>query len=109
MARRPVRLPHSPNHLVILSLFPPWCIPDIVRRETEADITGRSQFATMNYPSPILPRADGVTTIYPPEGPHSGRRPPRCRVAMALAGGSAFRGAVECLLHRRLFFVALLT
>jgi len=28
---------------------------------------------------------------------------------MAISGGSAFRGAIECLLHRRLLFVALLT
>ncbi|HEY7308193.1 MAG TPA: protein kinase [Gemmataceae bacterium] len=28
---------------------------------------------------------------------------------MALTGGSAFRGAIECLLHQRLLFVALLT
>jgi eukaryotic-like serine/threonine-protein kinase len=33
----------------------------------------------------------------------------RCQVAMPLAGGSSFRGAIECLLHRRLLFVAVLT
>ncbi|HWG45720.1 MAG TPA: serine/threonine-protein kinase [Gemmataceae bacterium] len=63
----------------------------------------------MNYPSPILRNADGSTTAFPAAGPRSTRRPPRCRVAMSIAGGSAFRGAIESLLHHRLLFVAVLT
>jgi serine/threonine-protein kinase len=63
----------------------------------------------MSYPPPLLPRLDGVTADYPLTGSRTPRRPLRCRVAMALTGGSAFRGAIECLLHQRLLFVALLT
>src|SRR5215469_16713645 len=61
-------------------------------------------------PPPIPPHAaDGTTTHYGPDTSRSPRRPLRCQVAMALAGKSSFRGAIESLLHRRLLFVALLT
>jgi tRNA A-37 threonylcarbamoyl transferase component Bud32 len=63
----------------------------------------------MKYPPPIPPRVDGTTTDYGPTTPRAASRPLRCQVAMALAGGSSFRGALECLLRRRLLFVALLT
>jgi serine/threonine-protein kinase len=63
----------------------------------------------MKPPPPISTRQDGVTTAYSPSLARSGRRTPRCRVAMSIAGGSAFVGALEGLLHRRLLFVALLT
>jgi eukaryotic-like serine/threonine-protein kinase len=60
-------------------------------------------------PPPIPPRPDGTTIDYGPNTPRSARRPLRCQVAMALAGDSSFRGAIEALLHRRLLLVALLT
>jgi eukaryotic-like serine/threonine-protein kinase len=60
-------------------------------------------------PPPIPPPVDGTTTDYGPNTPRSTRRPLRCQVAMALAGNTSFRGAIESLLHRRLLFVALLT
>ncbi len=63
----------------------------------------------MNYPAPNAPRSDGSTTDYPPGGSRPTRRTPRCRVAMPVSGGAAFRGAIESLLQRRLLFVALLT
>ncbi|MGH7224932.1 MAG: serine/threonine-protein kinase, partial [Gemmataceae bacterium] len=50
-----------------------------------------------------------MTTDYGPTSPRSSRRPLRCQVAMALTGDPSFRGAIECLLQRRLLFVALLT
>src|SRR6516225_6272813 len=62
----------------------------------------------MNYPSPNLPNRDGTTQSL--RGAfRSTPRPPRCRVAMSIGQASAFRGAIESLLHRRLLFVALLT
>jgi serine/threonine-protein kinase len=63
----------------------------------------------MNYPSPNLPPRDGTTTESVRSALRSTPRPPRCRVAMSISGASAFRGAIESLLHRRLLFVALLT
>ena len=63
----------------------------------------------MKHPPPLSPRVDGTTTDYGPSTPRSARRPLRCQVAIALADGTSFRGAIECLLHRRLLFVALLT
>jgi serine/threonine-protein kinase len=63
----------------------------------------------MNYPSPNLPHRDGTTTESVRSGFRSTPRPTRCRVAMSITGASAFRGAIESVLHRRLLFVALLT
>jgi serine/threonine-protein kinase len=53
-----------------------------------------------SHDSPLTPSADGST------GP---RRQRWCRVAVSVAGGSAFQGAIEALLRRRLLLVALLT
>jgi tRNA A-37 threonylcarbamoyl transferase component Bud32 len=63
----------------------------------------------MKRPPPLPPHLDGLTTSYAPTVARSGQRTPRCRVAMSLCRGSAFQGAVEALLQRRLLFVALLT
>jgi tRNA A-37 threonylcarbamoyl transferase component Bud32 len=62
----------------------------------------------MKYLPPRLPHRDTPATVDSPNGSRSVRRPPRCRVAVSLSGGSAFQGAIESLLHRRLLFVALL-
>jgi hypothetical protein len=61
----------------------------------------------MSQPPPIPSFREAATVDYP-NGSPSVRRPPRCRVAMSLQGGSAFQGALECLLRKRLLFVALL-
>ncbi len=63
----------------------------------------------MKDPSPTPPDRDGTTADSVRSALRSTPRPPRCRVAMSLCGASAFRGATESLLHRRLLFVALLT
>lgn len=63
----------------------------------------------MKNPPPLLPGVDGTTTEYGPKTPRSRQRPLRCQLALAQTGYSSFRGAIECLLHRRLLFVAVLT
>jgi tRNA A-37 threonylcarbamoyl transferase component Bud32 len=62
----------------------------------------------MKHPPPMLPHRVAAATVDSPPGSTSIRRPPRCRIAMSFSGGSAFQGAVECLLRQRLLFVALL-
>jgi serine/threonine protein kinase len=63
----------------------------------------------MKHPPPLPLHIDVPSTVLSSHHLRSGRRSPRCRVAMSLCSGSAFRGAIESLLHRRLLFAALLT
>lgn len=63
----------------------------------------------MKYPPPLPLHINKPLPVPSSSVPQSSRRPTRCRVAMSLCGGSAFQGAIESLLHRRLLFVALLT
>lgn len=63
----------------------------------------------MNYPPPLPRYPNNHLALPSASTPRTGRRQPRCRVAMSLCGGSAFQGAIESLLHRRLLFVAVLT
>jgi tRNA A-37 threonylcarbamoyl transferase component Bud32 len=63
----------------------------------------------MKYPPPLPVQRKDTATPFSLTDARSGRRPPRCRVAMSLCGGSAFQTDLALLLRRRLLFVALLT
>ncbi len=63
----------------------------------------------MMHPPPLPVRRENATALPLSSESPSGRRPPRCKVAMSLCRGTAFQGALASLLRRRLLFVALLT
>jgi eukaryotic-like serine/threonine-protein kinase len=63
----------------------------------------------MMQPPPLPVRRESPAVPLSLSDSPSGRRPPRCQVAMSLCRGSAFQGALSSLLRRRLIFVALLT
>jgi four helix bundle protein len=63
----------------------------------------------MKSPPPLPLRRDHTAIPLSLGDGRSASRPPRCRVAMSLCGGSAFEANLSWMLRRRLLFAALLT